>query len=78
MSDRISDEVLTGHLTELANDWAQVRAGNEPAKDNTVWWLNQTAYLGERFGVALIDDLLAARNLPSRADPPALPREGAS
>ncbi len=66
-SYRVSDETLTGQLTELANEWEAVKRGEQPWKDNTLWWLNQTSYAGERFVVALVDDLLAARGLPARS-----------
>ena len=76
---KISDDTLTGHLTDLANEWTAVIAhqaenGRQATLNGTggsIWWLNQTGYLGEQFGIALIDDLLAARGLPSRK--PALP-----
>lgn len=76
---KISDKTLTGHLTELANEWAAVlnhqaehgRKATLDGKGSNIWWLNQTAYLAERFGIALIDDLLTARGLPPRT--PALP-----
>lgn len=63
---RISDETLTGSLVDLANEWDEKR--DQPGyKNNTIWWLNQESYLGGRFGIALIDDLLAARGLPPRS-----------
>lgn len=65
---KITNETLDGALRTLADEWDATRRGENPQYDNTLWWLNQTSYLGERFGTALIDDLLEARGLPSRKE----------
>lgn len=66
---KISDETLTGALTEWADEWQATLRGERPNQDNNLWRLNHVAFLGERFGPALIDDLLEARLLPPRAVP---------
>jgi hypothetical protein len=72
---KIANEALAGDLTRLADEWDAVRAHQQArGKDSTldvrgssIWWHNQHAYAGERFVVALIDDLLEARGLPPRS-----------
>lgn len=72
---RVSDENLTGHLSEMLDEWEAIRAHQRKhgrrstvnSKGDNTWWINQECYFAERFGAALVDDLLEARGLPPRA-----------
>lgn len=70
----ISDDDLTGHLSEMLAEWAEVREhqgkhGRDSllnGKGDNTWWINQECYFAERFAEALVDELRAARGLPPR------------